>query len=277
MSGERVGWALLTSNEVRHRYVANVLSASPAIRAVVAEPKKRNPADRYDNEIDRALLQTYFERRSRSEETLLAAGAQWDLRAGQALIEVASGALNDPAIPRRLRGLGVERCLVFGTSWLREPWLEAFGGKMVNLHLGLSPYFRGAGTNFWALYQGQPELFGATVQEIDAGIDSGPILFHVRPDAARDDDAHSFGNKTIAKAARALLEALPTLPDLEPLVQWDIPGAREYKMKDFDAASLRVMLARLDAGLLREYADTGGVCARAIRLVREFEPVFRNR
>ena len=60
--------------------------------------------------------------------------------------------------------------LVFGTGILREALLSAFPGRLINIHLGLSPYYRGAGTNFWPLVNGEPELqlaalpFGAEFQ-----------------------------------------------------------------------------------------------------------------
>ena len=41
--------------------------------------------------------------------------------------------------------------LVFGTGLLKAPLIGAFPGRIINIHLGLSPYYRGAGTNFWPL------------------------------------------------------------------------------------------------------------------------------
>ncbi len=271
---EQQKWAILTSNEIRHKYVANILSASPLIRAVVSEPKRRTPANCYENDIEKASLRTYFDARTKSEETILSEGKDWNLFRGQDLFEVATGAINNLDIPEKLLGLGVTNCLVFGTSWLREPWLRAFKNNMVNLHLGLSPYFRGAGTNFWALYEGRPELFGATIHMIDEGIDSGSVLFHVRPDPEVYDDAHSLGNKTIAKAARALLCRLAEIPAMQPVPQWQVTDGREFKMKEFNANYLSVMLDKIKCGLLREYACSGSDRARSVKLIREFEPVF---
>ena len=71
--------------------------------------------------------------------------------------------------------------LVFGTGILREPLLSAFDGRIINIHLGLSPYYRGAGTNFWPLVNREPEYVGATIHYLDAGIDTGPIISHARP------------------------------------------------------------------------------------------------
>ena len=94
--------------------------------------------------------------------------------------------------------------LVFGTSLLKQPIIDMFPGRIINIHLGLSPYYRGAGTNFWPLVNGEPEYCGATIHFLDAGVDTGPIIAHVRPTLRSEDGPHDIGNKTIVAAAEAL-------------------------------------------------------------------------
>jgi len=53
--------------------------------------------------------------------------------------------------------------------------------RAINIHMGLSPYYRGTACNFWALYDDRPAFVGATVHLLSRGLDNGPILFHVRP------------------------------------------------------------------------------------------------
>ena len=115
--------------------------------------------------------------------------------------------------------------VVFGTGILKGDILSRFEGQLLNIHLGLSPYYRGAGTNFWPLVNGEPEFVGATIHYLDAGIDTGPIIAHVRPDIARTDGPHELGNKAIRAAAEGMVkavkaaqaaEALQTAETLEP-------------------------------------------------------------
>ena len=44
--------------------------------------------------------------------------------------------------------------------------------------MGISPYYRGNDCNFWALYDDNPHLVGATIHYISKGLDSGPMLYH---------------------------------------------------------------------------------------------------
>jgi len=44
--------------------------------------------------------------------------------------------------------------------------------------MGISPFYRGTDCNFWALYDGNPHLVGATIHYLSKGLDNGPIIYH---------------------------------------------------------------------------------------------------
>ena len=57
---------------------------------------------------------------------------------------------------------------------IKEPVLTAFAGRMINIHISLLPWNKGADPNFWSWFDHTPK--GVTIHLIDAGIDTGPIL-----------------------------------------------------------------------------------------------------
>ncbi|RKE85551.1 formyltransferase family protein [Rhizobium sp. AG855] len=266
-------WAIVTSDHVRHRYFANALSAHPLVEALVVEPKSRNPANNHNNSADALLLAAYFDRRDISERTVLSAGEAWNFARPLRKIDAPKGGINDPDIVAELVAAGIDHCIVFGSSWLKGPWLEAFPGRLFNLHLGLSPYYRGVGTNFWPLHDGLPEYVGATIHLLDEGIDSGPILFQVRPNPSPDDDPHSLGNKTIAKATKALADRLHLLPTMPRAPQMSGENERNFRSKDFDANALRHLIGQLDGGMMAEYVRDLQRRALSVPLVAEYEPL----
>ena len=69
--------------------------------------------------------------------------------------------------------------IVFGASYIKG-WLIDFLVKKraINIHMGLSPYYRGAACNFWALYDNNPHLVGSTIHLLSKSLDSGPMLYH---------------------------------------------------------------------------------------------------
>ena len=38
--------------------------------------------------------------------------------------------------------------------------------KALNIHMGISPYYRGTDCNFWAIYDGFPNYVGGTVMKL---------------------------------------------------------------------------------------------------------------
>ena len=44
--------------------------------------------------------------------------------------------------------------------------------------MGLAPYYRGTDCNFWALFDNNPHLVGATIYNLSTGLDTGKILYH---------------------------------------------------------------------------------------------------
>ena len=66
--------------------------------------------------------------------------------------------------------------LVYASSWIRGGSSRFSTKNAINIHLGVSPYYRGAACNFWALYDLNPHLVGATIHYLHSSLDSGPIL-----------------------------------------------------------------------------------------------------
>jgi methionyl-tRNA formyltransferase len=264
----RIG--LITSNHTRHRYVANVLARDHELVLVLAEEKKRNPAAVEGTLEERDLVGAYFRDRAESERLLLASGQDWDPAIGE-VVPVPAGAINEPEWAQRMQAADVSVVAVYGSSILREPWLAAFPRAMVNMHLGLSPYYRGAGTNFWPLYYAEPEYVGATIHVIDPGVDSGPILRHARPWIYPDDTPHSIGNQAIRAGARALSRSLHeyVTGQIAPVPQWEVPNSRYFKNRDFNPAILRTFLSRWEAGLLPRALSDFQERRNRVRLVRE--------
>ncbi len=50
--------------------------------------------------------------------------------------------------------------------------------KCINIHIGVSPYYRGSNCNFWAIIDKNYNLVGATIHKLSRGLDNGPILYH---------------------------------------------------------------------------------------------------
>jgi hypothetical protein len=215
---------------------------------------------------DEAVIRRHFEARDASEDAFFA--AHGSLRAAGAITaRVGPNGCNDPLEIDRMRQLEPQVVLVFGTGLLRQPLIDTFPGRILNIHLGLSPYYRGAGTNFWPLVNGEPEFCGATIHFLDAGVDTGPIIAHARPAIAAGDGPHDIGNKTIIAAADTLADAALAF-DAGPLA--GVPqtgGGRVYRRADFSAAAVRRLYDNFERGMIGEYLDNRAARDARIELV----------
>jgi len=98
--------------------------------------------------------------------------------------------------------------IVNGASYIKGDLINLLiEKKAVNIHLGVSPYFRGGACNFWALYDGYPELVGATIHYLAKGLDTGAMLFHALP-PARAVDPFIIGMLAVKSAYDATVEGI---------------------------------------------------------------------
>lgn len=86
---------------------------------------------------------------------------------------------------------------------LGAPLLEAYPGRIINTHPALLPSFPGAHGVRDALAHGV-KITGASVIEVDAGVDTGRILAQV-PVEVRDDDTEATLHERIKAAEQPLL------------------------------------------------------------------------
>jgi methionyl-tRNA formyltransferase len=73
--------------------------------------------------------------------------------------------------------------------------------------MGISPQYRGSSCNFWALYDHRPDLVGATLHLLSAGLDSGNIIRHALPPTGIQ-DGFLLGMASVKSAHEALLELI---------------------------------------------------------------------
>jgi len=85
-----------------------------------------------------------------------------------------------PSIPG-VRGDSWRTDLAFSVFYDRivQPWFIAKCGRILNLHNGPLPRYRGVSPINWALKNNERE-HGVTIHEITPGIDDGPIVSQVR-------------------------------------------------------------------------------------------------
>ena len=90
----------------------------------------------------------------------------------------------------------------------------------LNLHASLLPRWRGAAPIHRALMAGDAET-GVGVMQMDAGLDTGPVLAEVRTPILKDDTTASLHDRLAAIGASLMVETLPKLDQglIQPVEQ----------------------------------------------------------
>ena len=91
-----------------------------------------------------------------------------------------------------------------------EPFLERFGGRIINTHPALLPSFPGAHGVADALAHGV-KVTGCTVFEVDAGVDTGRILDQVAVRVEPGDTAETLHERIKVAERRMLVDTINSL------------------------------------------------------------------
>ena len=114
----------------------------------------------------------------------------------------------DHAVVKALRDAGVELVVLAGFMRLISPvFLEAFPGRIMNIHPALLPAFPGLHVQRKALEYGA-RFAGCTVHFVDGGVDTGPIIIQAIVPVLDDDTEASLSARILQQEHRIYPRAI---------------------------------------------------------------------
>jgi hypothetical protein len=152
---------------------------------------------------------------SRLEAIRKANGLRTDPIPADRMIPIRS--VNSAETRDHLSNLAPDAAVLSGTRIVKPDTLRAIHGPVLNIHAGITPEFRGVHGGYWALRTNRPNEFGTTVHLVDAGVDTGTVLKHVRPVPGPRDNFVTYPLLQLAAALPALVEILNGLKQGKPL------------------------------------------------------------
>lgn len=249
--------ALFTSTHLRHRYVAAQIAASCNLQLIITETKSSRIEDKtIYNPIDQDLFREHFTNREITEAAYF--GNFKNFPSTVPRVSFDNGKINGPKTVDLLEEHAIDGIVLFGTSIIKPFILDQFSSKVINLHLGVSPYYKGSGTNFFPIANGDFECLGATIHLATTQVDAGGILHQIRlENLTTRDTIHTLGNKIIKKAG----SVLPTIINkyfegkIKIVPQWECLNSKEYRLKDFTPETLRKAHQILQANGIAVYLN----------------------
>jgi methionyl-tRNA formyltransferase len=87
--------------------------------------------------------------------------------------------VNDDNCKQLLEQLQPDIVIVNGTRIISKKILQCTKAFFINMHVGITPWYRGSHGGYWALYNNDSKNFGTTLHLVDAGVDTGAVLKQV--------------------------------------------------------------------------------------------------
>ena len=243
---------IFTSNGIRHKYLANTLSECVDDTLVICEHHENNPANGNNNDV-LSPIEEHFNLRTLTEQKFFSGN---DSFMTDNVLDLMYKEASSEHSYETVKEFNPDLMVVFGSSIIKEPLLSLKPNRFINLHLGLSPYYRGSGTNFWPFVNKELEYVGSTILHLDPGIDTGDIITHVTPNFQVGDTVHTVGCKVIKESVKVMKKILIMVEqgkELKRVKQWNISDSKYYKNKDFNEKILNMYKENLENSLIENY------------------------
>lgn len=98
-------------------------------------------------------------------------------------------------------------CLAGFMRIIKKPLLDAFAGRIINIHPSLLPSFPGLNVQRKAIDHGV-KFSGCTVHFVDDSVDGGPIIVQAAVPVLDDDDADALAARILKEEHRIYTEAI---------------------------------------------------------------------
>jgi hypothetical protein len=135
--------------------------------------------------------------------------------------------INNPRVREFILNQKADFLINLGTGYMKKEIFDAARITSINIHAGINPRYRGVDPNPWAISEGNFDLIGTTIHKIDAGLDTGEILFQKRISIHGTDTLESITWRSFETGVEGMIELMREFEksnrfppvDLEPLTE----------------------------------------------------------
>lgn len=239
---------LIGGTHPRHLYYHNAIANNYNVVGALLESREGmipKPPEG-TSERDAELFNRHFAARDAKEREYFGEQSMPDVPVGF----TAKEELNAFANWDWLESLDADLVLVFGCHMIE--W-KSDKNRIINLHLGLSPRYRGSATLFWPFYFLEPNFAGCTFHQIVDEPDAGDILHQCRPELKRGDTIHDVQCRAVVQATADMVHLLETFD------AWKLKPQRNtgkcFLTTDFIPQHLRMIYEAYDDNIVDAYLD----------------------
>jgi len=136
-------------------------------------------------------------------------------------IDQRHNSINDDFYVSLIRKQKPDIILVMGTCILGKKIINS-AKHVINMHTGLSPYYRGGWTNLFPIIFNDYGYFGVTIHKMSTGIDSGDIIFTKRIKVNLSDTFSSINCNSIIQGTDLMIKTVELIRKnkINSIKQW---------------------------------------------------------
>ncbi|MDA8141180.1 MAG: formyltransferase family protein [Desulfobacteraceae bacterium] len=113
---------------------------------------------------------------------------------------------------------------------LKRDLIQRFPKRIINLHISMLPWNRGADPNLWSFLEDTPK--GATIHYIDEGLDTGDVLVQQEVDYERNDTLRTSYERLSQTIEDLFMEHWPALRDNRLTAKAQTRKGTSHTLKD---------------------------------------------
>lgn len=173
---------VLTSNSLRHIYLIKQLSKISKKIFVIQEARPLVEGKKDSIYKKSLLIEKYFKKVAQAEKKVFKNLSRNISIKNMRILSLNFNELNLLKYGKHKSFFDSDYYIIFGTSFIKGSLCKfLIKKKAINIHMGVTPYYKGADCNFWALYDDNPKYVGGTIQLLSQKLDSGKTIQVIKP------------------------------------------------------------------------------------------------
>ena len=241
---------VMTGKDLRHQYFIKKLNYKFRIAAVFIDTPVY-PSPPHATEEEHLAWNWFFDRRQLFEKTTITPKLSIKSKNVPNYYYLKKGEINSPKTRAILKQYMPGFIAVFGVGIIDEITLSLYPNSIFNLHVGLPKFYRGSSCNFWPIHNCDLTNLGATIHQVEKGIDTGKISaenhIHLKP----NDNEQSLLWKTLEIGTKLMEETIKNWQTGKLCLRKQKQKGQLYRMSDFKPSAILRVKKMVESGELR--------------------------
>lgn len=198
---------LITGNHPRHIFFGNQISKIIKIENWVLEKRENFVTGGKEKNNLSVLENLHFKKREKAELKFFGNKKKISNNV-ENIIEINKEELNNGSLKEKLKKSKNINLMSYGCHKIEKNLLDLFKLNKINIHGGLSPWYRGVITHFWPSYLLEPEYTGMTMHNLSNDIDGGDVLHQYSVKLNEHDGIHENACRCVKAFSNQLIKII---------------------------------------------------------------------